>query len=59
MDAATAKKSFFWKRSCVPYCPYDGIFPWGDMALHCNLCDGDPQCVKFCTPGAISVRQQV
>jgi ferredoxin len=26
-----------------------------ETAYHCDLCGGDPQCVKVCTPKAISL----
>ncbi len=55
-DPATARKSLIWDRACLEFCPYDAIFLSGDSALHCNLCDGAPRCVEFCTPGAISVK---
>jgi aldehyde:ferredoxin oxidoreductase len=28
---------------------------FGEKAYHCNLCSGNPQCIKVCTPKAISV----
>ena len=40
---------------CVEACPFDAI--WIDerecVALKCDLCGGDPQCVKYCSPGAL------
>ena len=56
-DLAAARKSFLWERACLEFCPYDAIFPHEDSALHCNLCDGHPRCVEFCTPGAITVKE--
>jgi len=37
-------------QDCVPACPYDGIgFDEGNrVPLICDLCEGDPACVKFC-----------
>lgn len=41
---------------CVEACPFDAI--WLDekrgVALKCDLCDGDPACVRFCAPGALT-----
>jgi Fe-S-cluster-containing hydrogenase component 2 len=56
-DPTTARRSFLWDRACLEFCPYGAIFPCGDSALHCNLCHGQPYCVKFCTTGAISVKR--
>ena len=37
-------------RVCVTACPYDGIGfdDTGCVPLICDLCGGDPACVKFC-----------
>ncbi|MBW2058936.1 MAG: 4Fe-4S dicluster domain-containing protein [Deltaproteobacteria bacterium] len=40
---------------CVEACPYGMI--WLDdegLACKCDLCRGDPECVKVCQPGAIA-----
>jgi Fe-S-cluster-containing hydrogenase component 2 len=36
-------------------CPVGGINidPVTDTAFKCDLCNGDPECVKVCDPGAI------
>ncbi|MFC2056195.1 4Fe-4S binding protein [Chloroflexota bacterium] len=52
-----ARKSFLWDRACLEFCPYDAIFPYENSALHCNLCDGQPRCVEYCTPRAITVKE--
>jgi len=37
---------------CVEACPYDGV--WYNKAaekiVRCDLCGGDPECVKWCPP---------
>jgi Fe-S-cluster-containing dehydrogenase component len=40
---------------CVEACPYYAIklHPETKKAIICDLCDGDPYCVKHCVPGAI------
>jgi Fe-S-cluster-containing hydrogenase component 2 len=40
---------------CVSACPLGNISysPAAKKVFKCNLCDGDPKCVKFCSPGAI------
>lgn len=40
---------------CVKACPFDAI--WLDehrhVAVKCDLCGGDPTCVRYCAPGAL------
>ena len=40
---------------CVEACPYGGIrlHPETSKAIVCDLCGGDPYCVKHCVPGAL------
>ncbi|MBW1962891.1 MAG: 4Fe-4S dicluster domain-containing protein [Deltaproteobacteria bacterium] len=35
---------------CVVVCPYEAVqmHPERDVAVKCDLCDGDPQCVRVC-----------
>lgn len=42
-------------KMCVMACPFGGmgIDPVEGKIIKCDLCDGDPQCVKFCDPKAI------
>lgn len=42
-------------RLCQQACPYEVIYfdEESKVALKCDLCDGDPQCVKNCPQGAI------
>jgi len=49
-------------RACVDACPYGaiGFDPVAGKAVKCDLCGGDPLCVKVCNaattmPGALSV----
>lgn len=39
--------------ACAEACPYQGIVITSEKALKCDLCGGDPFCVKFCYPGAL------
>lgn len=41
---------------CVAACPFGNIYfdPVTDYPVKCDLCGGDPMCVKFCPSGAIS-----
>ncbi|MCX5970968.1 MAG: 4Fe-4S dicluster domain-containing protein [Coprothermobacterota bacterium] len=44
-------------RVCVQACPYEAIWfsPAGKL-LRCDLCSGDPQCVRFCATGALTFK---
>lgn len=42
-------------KMCVAACPF-GAMQWHTgrgRVFKCNLCDGDPQCVRFCYTGAV------
>ncbi|MBI4318644.1 MAG: 4Fe-4S binding protein [Chloroflexi bacterium] len=43
---------------CIPLCPFDAIRQVGDQMLTCDLCNGDPQCVRFCATRALSLVAQ-
>jgi len=47
-------------RSCVYVCPLS--MPVFDeflrVSVKCDLCDGDPECVKFCSPQAIRLAER-
>jgi phenylglyoxylate dehydrogenase beta subunit len=40
---------------CTLACPYCGVFysAKDKKMIKCDLCDGDPECVKVCKPGAL------
>jgi Fe-S-cluster-containing hydrogenase component 2 len=42
-------------KTCVVACPLGGIlYHWiKECSMKCDLCDGDPQCVKACLYGAL------
>lgn len=42
-------------KMCVSACPLGNISfsPFSRKVFKCDLCGGDPKCVKFCAPGAI------
>ncbi len=42
-------------KICQRYCPYDAIIIKDKKAYKCELCGGDPQCVKVCGTGALSI----
>ena len=42
-------------RMCVAVCPFGaiGFDTLAEKTIKCDLCDGDPQCARFCEPKAI------
>ena len=42
-------------KTCVVACPLGGVlYHWiKECSMKCDLCDGDPQCVKACLYGAL------
>jgi Fe-S-cluster-containing hydrogenase component 2 len=44
---------------CVRVCPYNGVrvHKKNKKVLICDLCNGDPECVKKCPVGALSLEQ--
>jgi Fe-S-cluster-containing hydrogenase component 2 len=42
-------------RSCVSACPFGAMVfnPIDRRVFKCDLCDGDPQCVRFCEEKAV------
>jgi anaerobic carbon-monoxide dehydrogenase iron sulfur subunit len=54
-NPAEERKGFLWDRARSGRCPFNALPVLGDKAFHCNLCNGKPQCVKVCTPGALTI----
>lgn len=44
-------------RECIAACPFGAMdyHPVQRVAFKCDLCGGDPECVKYCVPGALSL----
>lgn len=42
--------------ACVEVCPF-GLITLNEVASKCDLCNNDPQCVKFCTQGALKFEE--
>jgi Fe-S-cluster-containing hydrogenase component 2 len=40
-------------EACVTECPFGVMMALPDKVVKCELCGGDPQCVKYCITGAI------
>ena len=48
-------------KMCVSACPF-GVMQFNEergQTFKCDLCDGDPQCVRFCEPKAIDYVETV
>jgi Fe-S-cluster-containing hydrogenase component 2 len=45
--------------SCLPVCPVGGVFFEGQFGVEtayiCDLCGGDPACIKVCPKGALTL----
>jgi Fe-S-cluster-containing hydrogenase component 2 len=54
-DEVAEKKIFLWNKSRAGCCPFKALSVFDGSAYHCDLCGGDPQCIKVCTPGALTV----
>ncbi|MCD6108820.1 MAG: 4Fe-4S binding protein, partial [Thermoplasmata archaeon] len=39
--------------ACVKACPIDAVWVFNKKAYKCDLCGGDPLCVKLCSWGAL------
>ena len=40
-------------EACVSACPFGVMMVFGEKIVKCDLCEGDPQCVKYCATEAI------
>ncbi len=42
-------------KTCVAVCPFGAVAldPLAKRVIHCDLCDGDPVCVRFCETEAV------
>ena len=54
-DADELNKFYWDDKKRVEHCPYSAIFIFKEKVIHCNLCKGDPECVKSCPTGALKV----
>lgn len=57
-DADEEKRNaFFWEgnKKIRGDCAFNALFAFGDKLIHCNLCAGDPECIKSCPTSALSL----
>ncbi len=47
--------AFFWDHHPKRQedCAFNALFAFKDRLVHCDLCQGDPECVKSCPTGAL------
>lgn len=45
-------------RMCAVLCPYNAISVLDGEVVKCDLCDGDPKCVKYCSTEAIQYLEE-
>lgn len=46
-------------RACMVACPFEAAFydSGADVVVSCDLCGGDPQCVRYCPSGALAYEE--
>lgn len=49
------KRQFVWSKERAELCPFKSLSCLGENAYHCDLCSGNPQCVRVCTTEAIRI----
>ena len=57
MGADLEKRKFIWNKIRAKRCPFNALSILGENAYHCDLCGENPQCIKVCTPKAISLQK--
>ncbi len=55
VDLQQERKKFIWHTKRAEQCPFHALTVLGEQAYHCNLCLGNPLCVKVCTTGALTL----
>ncbi len=48
-----------WCKECLEACPFGamGFDPDRGRPFKCDLCGGEPLCVRFCEPGALLFKE--
>jgi carbon-monoxide dehydrogenase iron sulfur subunit len=52
-DSRRERKNFLWERTRAERCPFHAVSVFGQNAYHCDLCGGNPRCLKVCTTAAL------
>lgn len=45
-------------RMCVVACPYGAITSFDGDIIKCDLCDGEPMCIKYCSTNAVVYEEE-
>ncbi len=45
-------------RMCVVACPYGAITSFDGDIIKCDLCDGDPVCIRYCSTNAVVYEEE-
>jgi Fe-S-cluster-containing hydrogenase component 2 len=45
-------------RMCVAACPFGAVFSFKGDIVKCDLCDGDPVCIKYCSTNALVYEEE-
>lgn len=45
-------------RLCEKACPINAVWIFEKKAYKCDLCGGDPMCVKYCSQGALELVEE-
>lgn len=54
LNIEAEKEKFIWEMpERAELCPFDGCFAFKGKVYHCDLCGGQPKCVRVCTQGAL------
>lgn len=53
--SAQERRKFIWDAERARRCPFNALTVFNGHAYHCDLCLGNPQCIKVCTPGALTL----
>ncbi len=51
------RRKLIWDRIRAERCPFNALTVFSENAYHCDLCGENPQCIKVCTPKAISIQK--
>jgi len=57
-DELEAGKFYWDKQERAKACPFSAVFHFDAKVVHCDLCGGEPECVKSCPTGCLSIDLQ-
>jgi Fe-S-cluster-containing dehydrogenase component len=45
-------------RMCVVACPYGAVTSFKGDIINCDLCEGEPVCIKYCSTDALTYEEE-